>query len=153
MQKCAQPSLLCGHEGCGNVAHPSVRYCFECREKVLGRALERFPAPPDGKVWIYFIRSGEGGPIKIGQAKDPVDRLMGLQTGSADELTLETAMIGEPKVERQLHKRFAKHRIRGEWFKPAAALQCLIVSARKFEKAARAKRFKMMLGTDVFDEK
>lgn len=153
MQKYAQPSLLCASKGCGNASHPSIRYCFDCRQKVVDQALQRFPEPPEGRVWIYFIRSGEDGPIKIGQARDPEDRLICLQTGSAERLTIETAMLGAPEVEFRLHRKFAEHRIRGEWFQPAPEIQALIVWAKRSEKAAREKRLEMALGTDAFEGK
>jgi len=153
MQEFAQLTAFCGAEGCENVTHVSALYCVGCREKYLEKALARFPEPPKGKTWIYFMRSGEDGPIKIGQSIDPTERAVYLQTGSAEKLWIETAMLGAPEIEGRLHARFVKHRIRGEWFKPVPDIQALIVWAKKAEKEARRKRLEIAMGSDIFDSK
>ena len=68
--------------------------------------------------YIYFIRSGETGPVKIGWVKSSVEsRLLALQCGNPEELiickVLENKSIAD---EYELHRRFSKFRIRGEWF-------------------------------------
>lgn len=65
---------------------------------------------------IYFIRSGDTGPIKIGLAKDVRRRLSGLQTGHPERLHLLHLFDGGAVEERALHSRFKEHRIKGEWF-------------------------------------
>jgi hypothetical protein len=62
-------------------------------------------------TFIYFIQSGEDGPIKIGFSNQPDRRLPELQTGNPRAL-----IPGDTSVERQLHTRFEPARIRGEWF-------------------------------------
>lgn len=74
---------------------------------------------------IYFIQSGEAGPIKIGTVKSNVKgRLASFQTGSAEELRLLKVMLGGRIEERKLHLQFAEHRIRqrNEWFHPASEI-------------------------------
>jgi len=66
---------------------------------------------------VYFIRAGEEGPVKIGWAVDPQQRLAVLQTAHHEELVLLRVLDGEQPEERQLHRRFGPHRIRGEWFR------------------------------------
>jgi hypothetical protein len=67
-------------------------------------------------TFIYFIQSGEDGPIKIGFSNRPDRRLPELQTGNPRELILRHVIPGDTSVERQLHARFEPARIRGEWF-------------------------------------
>lgn len=64
---------------------------------------------------IYFARD-EAGRVKIGTTKDLNARLSGLQTGTADKLTLIRTIDGGEATERWLHNRFRASRIRGEWF-------------------------------------
>jgi hypothetical protein len=68
--------------------------------------------------FVYFIQAGHDGPIKIGFAVDPAERLAMLQTGNHVELFLAAAMPGGIDLEQELHARFAEGRIRGEWFRP-----------------------------------
>lgn len=69
-------------------------------------------------AYIYFVQQGDYGPVKIGLAKNVLKRLDGLLNGSPLELHLRAVMPGDRAVERQMHQRFAKHHIRGEWFQP-----------------------------------
>jgi len=64
---------------------------------------------------IYFIQRGVDGPIKIGVAADPYERLSSLQTASPEKLILLGCVRGS---ETGMHQKFRKHRISGEWFKP-----------------------------------
>lgn len=76
--------------------------------------------------WIYFIRQGEDGPVKIGRATSPLHRLAQLQVGSPITLHLLGAVhVGAseaPRVERSAHETFAEWRISGEWFLPSRAV-------------------------------
>jgi len=72
-------------------------------------------------MYIYFIRAGSSGPIKIGVAVDVDRRLNTLQTGNALQLTIIAKIKCRSKSEAydkesQLHKMFRKKKIRGEWF-------------------------------------
>ena len=66
--------------------------------------------------YLYFIRQGSDGPIKIGKSWNPGGRLRELQVGSPQELHLMLAV----KVfdEREAHAEVEDDRIRGEWFYP-----------------------------------
>lgn len=79
---------------------------------------------------IYFIQEGEDGPVKIGYSKENCERrLSSLQTGNPRQLTLaavRTGAHGMPAKERELHDRFAAHRIRGEWFEPCDEIMEII---------------------------
>ena len=76
---------------------------------------------------IYFIESGWLGPIKIGYTNGPVEaRLRGLSTAHHQALTVLLQLPGDLRTERELHERYARHRLRGEWFKPAPDLLAFI---------------------------
>lgn len=64
---------------------------------------------------IYFI-GPDGGPIKIGWASNITTRLRDLRLANAFPLKLWASVGGPPSLERDYHKRFAAHRLHGEWF-------------------------------------
>ena len=73
-------------------------------------------------MFVYFIRAGNQGAIKIGVASDIKQRLEQLQTGNAFELKVLalipcSCLDHAYDTERRIHKFFAGQRIRGEWFK------------------------------------
>ncbi|ASY45384.1 hypothetical protein CJD35_13775 [Sphingobium xenophagum] len=65
---------------------------------------------------IYFIGCGAEGPIKIGIAAKPRDRLNGLQTGHHETLYLLATAAGGRAGELEYHQRFKSAHLRGEWF-------------------------------------
>lgn len=74
-------------------------------------------------TYVYFIQEkiGEKAPVKVGVARKPENRLAELQTGNSRTLIIisQIGPLSERRayhLERQLHKKFKKHRIRGEWF-------------------------------------
>jgi len=75
----------------------------------------------DGKEYVYFIQGAEDS-IKIGRSNDPDRRLMELQTASPIELKFIKVIEGDEKLESEIHTRFGKSNIRGEWFKPSKRL-------------------------------
>lgn len=82
------------------------------------------PAPPPvpkevQRGFVYVIQAVGTGMVKIGYTTDVAKRLASLQTGSAHELVLVDQWGGTEAKERELHERFAEHRIRGEWFNDA----------------------------------
>lgn len=75
---------------------------------------------------VYFIREKGTGCIKIGKTTDVRGRIKGLQTGSPQGLQLLAVVPGYTEVEDRMHRRFAAHRVSGEWFRPAAELLAFI---------------------------
>lgn len=67
---------------------------------------------------VYFIQDSGTRRIKIGYAEDVVRRMATLQTGASSRLVLLLVVPGDGRLERRLHKRFARSRRRGEWFRP-----------------------------------
>lgn len=67
---------------------------------------------------VYFILAGSAGrPVKIGHSRNLPNRLVDLQLANPDPLHVLITYEGSRKDERELHKRFEKHWIAGEWFR------------------------------------
>ncbi|HEX5594156.1 MAG TPA: GIY-YIG nuclease family protein [Solirubrobacterales bacterium] len=82
------------------------------------------------RSFVYVIGEENDGPVKIGKAADPIDRLRTMQTGNSRRLKVEALLIGDRLVERLLHEIWEPHAIRSvrkrgkvdappgtEWFK------------------------------------
>lgn len=78
---------------------------------------------------VYFIQDQDGF-IKIGFAIDVKSRLKTLQTGSRQELRLVASIPGDERSEHELHRRFHRGHVRGEWFNPSEDLVSLIEGVR-----------------------
>lgn len=72
---------------------------------------------------IYFILAPDMNRLKIGFAENPRGRLSKLQTDSPCPVELLAFIEGGVEEERELHQRFAAHRIAGEWFDYSGALR------------------------------
>ncbi len=79
-------------------------------------------------TWLYAIRAGHSGPIKIGVTNAPATRLATLQQGNPDTLHGIAAWRGFTFEERQLHDEFAAVRLHGEWFRPVPELVDLMLA-------------------------
>jgi len=76
---------------------------------------------------IYFARAGADGPIKIGvTGGDPARRIAAISTGCPWPVSLIAVRVGSSQHEEFLHRKFAAHRLNGEWFSPAEELLNLI---------------------------
>lgn len=95
--------------------------------------LSRLPAE---RRRVYFVRSGNNGPIKIGCSLAPAVRLRELQREHDQPLHYIGSITGGFDVERALHRRFADLRISGEWFSPGADLIAFISEALAHDSAA-----------------
>lgn len=67
--------------------------------------------------WVYFILNQTEDVVKIGFTGNRPARLSELQTGNHHELSLECSVPAYESTEKLLHKHFAEHRVRGEWFR------------------------------------
>lgn len=63
---------------------------------------------------IYFLRAGEY--VKIGYSADPAQRVADFQTANPIDLEIIAVHHGSRREEAMLHRKFAAHRVRGEWF-------------------------------------
>jgi hypothetical protein len=77
-------------------------------------------------MYVYFIQSTEGGPIKIGKSDHPSRRLAGLQNGHPQELVIRAVALGGHAAETLLHQHFERSRLRGEWFMPTKELMAIV---------------------------
>lgn len=86
--------------------------------------------PLDHKV--YFIKRGNH--VKIGTSCRLNTRLSTLRTSTPHPLVLIGVIDGDTKVESAMHQRFAKYRVRGEWFKLEGALAKYVAKLPKIVK-------------------
>lgn len=90
-------------------------------------------------AFVYFIASGRD-IIKVGMAKDVGKRVRALQTGGPFEMKvihkIEVAAERVAALEKLIHKRLKRYRIRGEWFRvePALAIRTAERAASQFAK-------------------
>lgn len=81
---------------------------------------------------VYFIQAINGGPIKIGFAKNIRRRLVGLQTSHPYELVVLAHRPGSKELEAHLHVKHGRHRLIGEWFEPHTDVLAEVEAAKKF---------------------
>jgi Meiotically up-regulated gene 113 len=71
-------------------------------------------------TYTYFMVENEANKhfrIKIGFSKDPLNRLKALQTGNSRKIEIMGWIKSDDQsLERELHKKYQKHRLHGEWF-------------------------------------
>lgn len=72
---------------------------------------------------VYFIQDGSTSLIKIGSSDAVVRRKREMECANPSPLTILAEIVGQgTMLERLIHIKFAKMRIRGEWFKADPAL-------------------------------
>lgn len=103
--------------------HPAANW-------VARATLKEMETDPRRQGFVYFIQGVRGGPIKIGFAMVPERRLADLQAGSNVELPLICCVPGFPQTEGELHARFEKERLHGEWFRASGRLKRFIADLR-----------------------
>jgi len=75
---------------------------------------EVYPDPsPKPEALVYFIGSGDTGPVKIGVAAVPSERMASLQVAHFAPLALLATTTGGRAAERGYHQRFADARLHG----------------------------------------
>lgn len=94
----------------------TIRRAWESRQAALAAEAQR---AVDLQSDLYFIQSGESGPIKIGITGMKIEkRMKALQTAHPFKLRLLVLVKGDAMRETEYHARFAEHRLEGEWFAP-----------------------------------
>lgn len=88
---------------------------------------------------IYLVQAGDNGLIKIGYALNPELRLAKLQSDCPFPARIIALIPGDRSNEEQLHRRFRRDRIRGEWFAPTEAILGLAASF-SFDKSLSRRR-------------
>jgi hypothetical protein len=93
------------------------------------------------KSGLYFILNPMVGIIKIGIARDVMQRLNSLEMGGGVSLELLRVVPGAEHYERDLHLALDAYRLRGEWFAPSEEMMALIVAVKRAAvDAARTER-------------
>lgn len=79
---------------------------------------------------IYFLQNETTFEIKIGYTGNdtPDVRSSALQTGNPSRLILLGTCKGDKRFEGELHARFVKYKVRGEWYRPGPRLLLFIIS-------------------------
>ncbi|MFI9787907.1 GIY-YIG nuclease family protein [Kitasatospora sp. NPDC051984] len=72
--------------------------------------------PHASRTHVYMMTAAGSRLIKIGVAKNPMQRLRELQTGSPGKLDVLWLVEGTLALEKALHGRLSAYRARGEWF-------------------------------------
>lgn len=74
--------------------------------------------------YVYALADPTG-PVKIGFASNPVDRLISLQIGNPRRIEVVGLRHGTMRTEADIHRRLAHARIGGEWFEREAVLRIM----------------------------
>jgi hypothetical protein len=80
----------------------------EHRKAVRGAAAKQ-------KSWVYFAVRADT--VKIGVSVQPDKRLRTLERANGVRFDRTVVVPGTRTLEQQYHRRFAEHRLEGEWFK------------------------------------
>ena len=83
--------------------------------------------------FIYLIEAGDNQFLKIGFTKNPGKRLSTLQSGNPLTLCIVSLVKGDKQLEARLHKKFAKGKVRGEWFLYSVAIVNEFKNLKKLE--------------------
>ncbi len=101
------------------------------RSSARRAARSKYPAPggdsPAQTGFVYCIRRGDDGPVKIGWALSPKQRLETLQAGNDAALNLLGCIPGGRDLEAKYHNQFTGLRIRHEWFKAEESILSVFV--------------------------
>src|SRR5258708_34618989 len=82
--------------------------------------------------YIYMVSAGSAhSAIKIGISKNPWARIVELQTGYPDKLSIVATFKTKKTSETDIHDMLAKHRRQGEWFDLPASIMGMITSAHE----------------------
>jgi hypothetical protein len=95
------------------------------------KALEIAQGVRRAKGVVYFLKNGKRKQIKIGFGVDLNSRIETLRASSPETLQVLATIPGDRATEGELHRRFAKYRIRREWFKLEGELAEYVAGLRK----------------------
>lgn len=73
--------------------------------------------------YIYVVGNEEQAICKIGYSTNPTNRISGIQTGCPYKLKFLLIIKGNMLMEQELHKKYAKQRLNGEWFSYSGPLK------------------------------
>lgn len=85
-------------------------------------------------TYMYIIQMENTGQVKIGTARNPWKRLIGLQTASPYKLNMLYFTMATDQDEKDNHELFKKYRLQGEWFLPHPSIFEGIEYLKKWDK-------------------
>ena len=91
----------------------------------------RYVKPIKADGFVYFLEGSDTDLVKIGFSTEPLRRIARISTMSASRLTVAVIFAGTRADEKALHRRFAQHRTRGEWFDAAPEINAFISERAK----------------------
>ncbi len=94
--------------------------------------------------YIYFIRHNLSGLVKIGCSANPAQRF---RSYGKNTKTLKV-INGDFSFERILHKRFAAHRVKGEWFRNCIEIQDFMMNTPSAIISEEKRRHRSILFND-----
>ena len=86
-------------------------------------------------VPVYFAQAEKTGEVKIGFSTQVYNRIYLLSHHRFQTVNLLGWVLGGPKVEREMHERFAEFALGGEWFVPGATLLEFIDTSTRHDEA------------------
>lgn len=108
----SEPTIALTHEDIERLAHEAVK-----RERKYLRAYR-------GASWVYVLYCKETNWYKIGVTeKSPYKRCRSIGTVGGCTVKVVAYWHGDAKHEAELHRRFASHRVRGEWFRRSQEME------------------------------
>jgi hypothetical protein len=100
---------------------------------------------------IYFITAREIGRVKIGLSDEPRGRFIKMRSDSPTALALERLCEGDTTAERELHVRFAEHRLHGEWFALSPEIEAHMAALPAYTFKRERKGLPGKLGSWIID--
>jgi hypothetical protein len=85
-------------------------------EEFVAAYAEAQDPKPVSYVYFALLGSGRGIKVKIGVARDPRRRLLGMRAAMPGEARIYYVTPGSNDLEKQLHALFSGDHIHGEWF-------------------------------------
>jgi len=120
-----------GYENFKNSDHLIERRKFTKLIRKRGKFNIRISTlPKRGESIIYFLKAEDTDRIKIGYSKNVRNRLRSLKSESPVKLRLVTYIKGDIEKESEIHSRFERYRIGGEWFKFEGELKDYILNLK-----------------------
>lgn len=82
--------------------------------------------------WVYFATAQRVGSdsVKIGFTRDLKRRTSQLNIASPERIGFCLVIPGTMRAEKALHRRFARYRLQGEWFRASDELVGFIINGR-----------------------
>ncbi|WIX75999.1 GIY-YIG nuclease family protein [Amycolatopsis carbonis] len=109
--------LYTTEQACQRVASGRDKFCTTC-DPSAKPAVEKAGRQDGDKVgYVYVVGAAGSQTVKIGFSTDVTKRLQSLRNASPEDLKVLWHAHAKLNTEFQLHQKFRKNRLRGEWFR------------------------------------